>query len=121
MKRVKHWQDPVNAVLGAWVVLSPWILGFQGNQAVMANAVIVGLALIAVAMGAVIVPRAWEEWTESALALWLVLSPWVLGYATMHTVTLAMVITGLVILALALWTLAIDKDYRSALHHGATP
>jgi hypothetical protein len=23
MKRVKHWQDPVNALLGAWLILSP--------------------------------------------------------------------------------------------------
>src|SRR5882724_11628663 len=28
MKQMKHWQDPVNAVLGAWLILSPWVLGF---------------------------------------------------------------------------------------------
>ncbi|HWP13727.1 MAG TPA: SPW repeat protein, partial [Ramlibacter sp.] len=25
MKQMKHWQDPVNAVVGLWLILSPWI------------------------------------------------------------------------------------------------
>jgi hypothetical protein len=29
MKQVKHWQDPVNAVLGVWLIVSPWVLGFS--------------------------------------------------------------------------------------------
>ena len=29
MKQVKHWQDPVNAAAGAWLIVSPWVLGFS--------------------------------------------------------------------------------------------
>ena len=49
MFQVKHWQDPVNGALGAWLLLSPWILGYSGEAAAMPNAVIVGIALIAAA------------------------------------------------------------------------
>ena len=106
MEQLKHWQDPVNALLGLWVLLSPWALGFQDEQTIMLNAVIVGAALVAVALGAIFVPRAWEEWTEGVLGLWLIASPWALGFNTHEQATLNAVVAGL-----ALWTLLTDKDY----------
>lgn len=111
MKQMKHWQDPVNAVLGAWLVLSPWILGFSGERTAMANAVIIGAALIAVSVGAAIVPRAWEEWVEAILGLWMAASPWLLKFSAQQAATTAAFLTGLVILALALWVLMTDRDY----------
>ena len=116
MKRLKHWQDVVNALLGVWLVLSPWIVGFQGERTPTANAVVVGVALIAAALGAMIVPRAWEEWIECALGVWLVISPWVLGFSTMRDPMLSTVISGIVVAVLALWTLTTDKDYSGWLH-----
>ena len=121
MKQLKHWQDVVNALLGIWVVLSPWALGFQGATTATANAVVVGVALVAAALGAMLMPRAWEEWTECALGAWLVISPWVLGFGAQRDAMLAAVCSGLVIVVLALWTLWTDKDYSAWLHggHGA--
>jgi hypothetical protein len=112
MKQIKHWQDPVNAVLGACVVLSPWAIGFSGDTVATANAVVIGLALLATALGAMLVPRAWEEWTEAALGLWLIVSPWALGFSAQADARRAAVVAGIVIAVLALWTLATDKDYR---------
>lgn len=111
MMQLKHWQDPVNAVLGVGVVLSPWALGFQDMTMAMANAVVIGLALIAAALGAIFVPRAWEEWTEVGLGLWLIVSPWALGFNTHYQATMYALVFGVVIAALALWTLLTDKDY----------
>lgn len=111
--KLKHWQDLVNALLGVWVILSPWALGFQDTTAAMTNAVVIGLALIAAALGAIFVPRAWEEWTEGALGLWLIASPWVLGFSTLRDAMLSAVVTGVVVVALALWTLMTDEDYSS--------
>ena len=116
--KMKHWQDPVNALLGAWLVLSPWALGFQHSTAAMANGVIIGLALVAAAVGAMLVPRAWEEWTEGALGLWMVVSPWVLGFTSFHAARASAVLTGIAIVALALWVLSTDKDYAGWLHRG---
>ena len=112
MKQLKHWQDLVNALLGVWMILSPWALGFQGTTMAMSNAVVIGLALIAAALGAIFVPRAWEEWTEGALGAWLIASPWVLGFSMHSLATRSTVVTGVVIVALALWTLMTDKDYN---------
>lgn len=110
MLRLKHWQDGVNAVLAAWVLLSPWALGFDGDRTATWNALAVGAALLAVALGAIFVPQAWENWAEAALGLWLAVSPWVLGFAAMREPMLSAVITGVAVLALAAWTLATDKE-----------
>ncbi|HXD39709.1 MAG TPA: SPW repeat protein [Ramlibacter sp.] len=119
MKQVKHWQDPVNAIMGVWLILSPWVLGFQSDLIALANAVIIGVLLIAAALGAIFVPRAWEEWTETALGAWLAMSPWVLGFNALQTATGAAVASGVVVMVLALWVLATDKDYSAWL--GNTP
>lgn len=117
MEQLKHWQDPVNALVGLWVLLSPWALGFQDDRMIMLNAVIVGAVLVAVAFGAILVPRAWEEWTEGALGLWLIASPWALGFNTHEQATLNAVVAGLAIAVLALWTLMTDKDYSDWMRH----
>ncbi|HXD39708.1 MAG TPA: SPW repeat protein [Ramlibacter sp.] len=101
---MKHWQDSTNAALGAWLIVSPLALGFQGDWIALANTAIVGVLLAAAALGAIFVPRAWEEWTETALGLWLAVSPWVLGFQVQLARMNALVI-GLVVLTLALWAL----------------
>lgn len=121
MKQIKHWQDVVNGVLGIWLILSPWALGFAAEALPTGNAVIVGIALIAAALGAIFVPRAWEEWSEFVLGLWLIASPWALGFSGLADAKLAAVATGLVIALLSLWTLATDKDYRFWGHERTAP
>ncbi len=111
MKQMKHWQDPVNAVLGVWLILSPWALGFQKELTPMGNAVIVGILLLAAALGAIFVPRAWEEWTEGVLGLWLVVSPWALKFSGIYAAKASAVATGVVVIVLALWVLMTDKDF----------
>jgi heme/copper-type cytochrome/quinol oxidase subunit 3 len=115
MKALKHWQDPVNAVLGVWLVLSPWALGFAnaGDTTAVSNMVIIGIALAATALGAIFVPRAWEEWTEGALGLWLIASPWLLVFQGTIRARNCAIVTGLVVLALALWTIFTDKEYSA--------
>ena len=61
MKPLKHWQDLVNALLGAWLALSPWAVGYAVQTSATYNAVAVGFLLIAAALGAILAPKAWEE------------------------------------------------------------
>lgn len=108
MKEMTHWQDSANAVVGVWLIFSPLVLGFTNQFAAVVNVVIVGILLLATALGAIFVPHAWEEWTETALGLWLAVSPWVLGFGTQPAMANA-VVSGLVVLTLALWAL---QDYE---------
>lgn len=110
-KQLKHWQDPLNGLIGLWFAVSPWVLGFADQRTAAINMVVVGILLIAVAFGAALVPRAWEEWSEAALGLWMVVSPWALTFQTLRPAMASAVCGGLVVLALAIWVLGTDKDY----------
>lgn len=112
MRQPKHWQDLANAAIGLWVILSPWALGFQGMSMAMSNAVVMGLALVAAALGAMLLPQAWEEWGEGLLGLWLLASPWLLGFSAERGAMLSTALSGLAVLLLALWTLSTDDDYN---------
>ena len=108
--KVKHWQDPVNLVLGLWMIVSPWVLAYQAEPRPMWNSVIVGILIAAAAVYALLKVFAWEEWTNVVLGVWLVISPWVLGFSGLFAATVNAVVVGAVVAALALWALGTDKD-----------
>ena len=57
MKEMTHWQDSANAVLGVWLIFSPLVLGFTNQFTAVVNVVIVGILLLATALGAIFVPQ----------------------------------------------------------------
>jgi hypothetical protein len=116
MKQMKHWQDPVNALLGAWLIVSPWVIGVADSPLVVANFLVVGVLLVATAVGAILVPKAWEEWVEVALGVWLIASPWLLGFAGQQAALQNALFSGLVVTILALWVLGTDDEYGGWLH-----
>ncbi len=89
----------VNILLGIWVIISPFVLAFHSPKGVWSNVitgVIVGiLALVRWSMH----QTGWS-WLNIILAVWLVISPFVLflGNAAMWN----NVILGIIIAALAL-------------------
>jgi len=101
-KQVKHWQDVVIALLGAWFAASPWLLGLQASLPVVATFGALGLALVLLAIGSVIVPHKWERWAEAAVGAAIAASPWLAGYADDPVAWRNAVATGLVSALLAL-------------------
>ena len=115
MKHVKHWQDYGNILLGAWLLCSPLLLGFQANLAALDNTIAVGVLLLATAFGAVLVPRVWEDWTELVLGAWLAMSPLFFEFGTQIGAVNALV-CGLLVVTLSLWAV---QDHEIAKGHGA--
>jgi hypothetical protein len=100
-----RWQDMVNLVLGVWIAASPWVLGFGDHAMTMWNALVVGGAILVIAAIDLDSPANWEEWATGALGVWLLLSPWILGYATNRPMMLSALICGALVAALAAWAL----------------
>jgi uncharacterized protein YjeT (DUF2065 family) len=107
---IKHWQDPALAAIGAWLALSPWALGWQDDPGVMAAGLALGLTLVATAIGAILVPRAWQRWTAAALGAAAVASPWLLAFSHLREPTLNAVAAGFAAIVLAFWVLATDCE-----------
>jgi len=102
----------VNLVLGAWIAGSPWILGFAVElPAAMWNALVVGLLIVLLAATDLDAPASWEEWALGALGLWLVVAPWIFGYAANSAMTASSVVTGALVMALAAWTLYVASGF----------
>jgi len=90
----KQSQDWVILAFGVWLLCSPWWLQFLiGRPYVDQNAAtwtsfLVGLTITFFAIRVLVLPEKWEEWINLALGLWVLASPWVLGF---HSHTIAMV------------------------------
>lgn len=69
-----------NLILGLWVIVSPFILGFQNPVARWSN-IAVGVALVVVTLAAQRIDEALEGLVV-VLAIWLFLSPFLLGFST---------------------------------------
>lgn len=108
--KMKHWQDPLNLVLGLWLAASPWVLGYQAEITPTYNAVIVGAPIAVLALLELFKVTAWEEWTSFALGVWLAMSPWLLGFSGIAAAMSNALVVGIAVAALALWALGTDKD-----------
>jgi hypothetical protein len=113
---MKRWQDWVNLMLGGWMMVSPWALGFAHDQSLAAvSALVLGAAILVFAAFAATVPKAWEEATNIALGAGLLASPWVLGFEGQSQPTSNAVIVGLLVAAFALWAMLADTTMRNRL------
>ena len=108
MARVKHWQDPANAVVGLWLVFSPWILGFSNVVIATSTTAAVGALLLASSVGAMQFAQAWEEWLDVVLGVVLMLLPAVFGFDAVMPALQNALACGALVTFLALWVLASD-------------
>ncbi len=117
MKRMRDW---VVALLGLWMLLSPRVLQFAGIHAgIQSNAIwsawLAGVAIILVTAGSRFVIETWSPWqdgTNAVLGLWLMVSPWALGFAAHVTSRTNSIVVGFCVAVLALWALVVDTDLR---------
>jgi len=77
----RTWEDWASMVLGVLIGFSPWLAGQQGDQMVNWNAVIVGALMIALGALELTGLQRWEQNGEIACGLWLIVSPFIFGYA----------------------------------------
>jgi hypothetical protein len=95
------------AVAGVWEVVSPFILGYSAITVAMWNAVIFGVILILLAGWAALSQNVGTDrtldWINAILGLWLLASPFVLGYSATRIIVWNDAIVGIVILVLAGW------------------
>jgi SPW repeat len=111
----RQWQDWVSWMLGIWLSVSPWALGFANDALSTQNAVVVGFLLILTEVVTLSIFETWEEWINVALGAWLIVSPW--GLAMVSVVARANCVTvGLIVVVLTLYELwqARQADTASA-------
>ena len=114
--------DAYNLAVGAFLLVSPWLLGFTRENARL-DTWAVGAALVVLSLAAIVVFAEWEEWLSLLLACWLIASPWVLGFAhtkAMHW-AIGIGIVSLYFSSLELWMIHYDQPGQQLQHQPVEP
>jgi hypothetical protein len=101
------WCDVANLVLGAFLFLSPMMFGFDAGT-VSQNAYISGIVIAGLAIAALAAFAVWEEWLNLIVGLWVLVSPWVLGFQGTTAMTVHVIIGAAVAIlaAIELWMMS---------------
>jgi hypothetical protein len=82
----RTWEDWCGMVLGALIVASPWFpiqehLAIGGQQMIIVNTVAIGLVVFGLSQLEYVALQRWEEVATIVVGLWLIVSPYMLGYS----------------------------------------
>jgi hypothetical protein len=96
------WASWINMSLAIWLILSPWVVGFTDRPAALWNTVILGVVVLIAAIfdrrTVSVGPSLWNV----AFGVWLILSPFFLGYSYTGSTVINDVVPGIVIAVLGL-------------------
>ncbi|HEY2863882.1 MAG TPA: SPW repeat protein [Casimicrobiaceae bacterium] len=107
----RRWQDWINLLLGVWLFISPWAIGYSGSSSIAAwNAWVLGVAIVVFAAIAVSMPQLWEEVINIVLGVWMVISAWVLGFSSVRSAETNAVIVGVLVIIFAVWAFALNRQ-----------
>jgi hypothetical protein len=77
----KSWEDWAVFALGGAILLSPLIDSSGLTPLVLANLVIVGFVVMAVAVSELMLAERWDARITGVLGVWMMIAPYVIGYA----------------------------------------
>lgn len=119
---MKRWRresalDLYNLVLAAVLLASPWLFTLT-NRAGTIDLRASGAAVAVISIAAIVAYASWEEWANVLVGLWLIGSPWILGFThtrAMHfSIGLGAIVTFMALLELWLVYEASHLDLGSS-------
>lgn len=121
----RTWEDWCGMLLGALIVVSPWFpipedVPIAGQPIIILNTVVIGLVVFSLAQLEYVALQRWEEVTTIVVGLWLIVSPYVLGYSGEGFMRLYHSSLGVVVVLLGLLQLWQDWEQsdQDLLRHG---
>jgi hypothetical protein len=104
--------NQLNFLLGAWLIVSPWILGYTSSAAKWDQALFGAIVMVLAAIHYFKPEADWASWLNGMCALWLIVAPFLLSYD--RTVAYwNQVIAGVFIAVLAFWSMdSVGENYH---------
>ena len=75
IKFSRRWQDMVILLLGVWLFIAPWVLGYPSDSPIAMNAYIAGVIIAALAAFDLYKTYAWAVIVNLLVGLWVAVSP----------------------------------------------
>ena len=88
------WKDSIELVIGLWLLLSPIALGFFSDPVASVTTILVATVVFFVSQLGLANQQPWEEWVNLIAAAVLIVSPWLMGYASVVAATWNAIICG---------------------------
>ena len=106
--------DFYSAAFGLFLFVSPWLFAYANKNARL-DLWASGAAIAAISIAAIIAFSNWEEWLNLLLGLWLIGSPWVLGFAHTRAMHVSIGLGAMVafIATLELWLVNFEPQFGS--------
>jgi SPW repeat len=110
--------DLYNLLLATILFAAPWFFAHASRAAVV-DLRLSSAAIVILSLAAIIAFSTWEEWVNLLLGLWLVVSPWLLGFAHTRAMHYSIGIGAAVafLAALDLW-LRLEAAERETMQSG---
>jgi SPW repeat len=105
MFKTLRWEDLTGVALGAWLIASPWVAGFSDSIAATVNAFGIGTLLVLLELMEFEQHEPAKEWIDFVVGLWLLISPTVLGFASLRIESVNANAVGLLVVLLAVWAM----------------
>ena len=110
MFKTLQWEDWLGVALGAWLLVSPWVTDYSTSDAATMNALVMGVILVLEEFLELGAHEMFEEWIDIVAGLWLIVSPMVLGFASLTSATVNAVAVGMLTVLFAAWAISpLDK------------
>ncbi len=93
----KNVQDWINLICGVLLFISPWALRFSGDVMAARTAWVGGVIIFLMGVAALAQFAEWEEWVALVVGALVVISPWVLRFATIHAAMWTCVVLGILV------------------------
>jgi len=111
----KTWQNWLILALGLWLFVSPALLAFAFDTGRgIADFTVTGVALMALGAFAASARTVWTAWLTLLLGLWLIASPWLVGFASRPRPLGDAVIVGAAVVILSAWMILRDTPRPGA-------
>jgi len=107
-----RWQDGAILLLGAWLFMSPWVLGYPSTSPAALNAHIAGAIIAALAAFDLYKTYVWAVLVNLFVGAWVAASPVVLDIVRERPMSTSMLMVGIAAIVLGLWELRSDPDLR---------
>ena len=106
----KRWQDQVILLLGLWLIVSPFALGYPSASPPFDNAIIAGVIMAAMAAFDLYKTYVWAVVLNLIVSAWAAVSPWFVGVLQDSAMTASLLLCGAATVVLGLWELRSDPE-----------
>ena len=95
----------INAVIGIWFVIAPWMLGFSYDTGATSASIVFGSLQVIMSFWGVTKSgwNSWQNWISLITGLWFILFPFI--YSLTDGVLWSSVVLGLMTVLFSLWSL----------------